>query len=348
MAHRLTTTNGRVEMAYTGEVPWTKLGVQVEGMQSARMMLEHASMTWRVIMEPVYFKDGTEVPGKRALLREDSRGFFDIASDHYMPIQNVENADTMDALIANGATMETIGSLDDGKRCWALARIPGNFDVVKGDEIKPYVLMAWGHDGKHGVAGKLTPVRVVCNNTLQAAMGYGKWKENSDFFIRHSKNASVNIDAARDALGMVAKQIEDTTELFRALANRPLTQTESTDYVSQVFPYPASVRAESTEETLARLMGNPVGELEKAARDAMGRVDEVRGIIVRLMGEGKGAEYAPGTAWNAYNAVTEYTDHVYPVLQSGQVSTVKQQAVLFGATARVKDRALSLATTLLG
>ncbi len=347
MAHRLTTTNGKVEMAYTGEIPWHKLGVMVQAHMTAREMLTAASMDWTVGMEPIFLADGTELPGKRALLRTDTRVFFDVASDHYMPIQNVENADTMDALTANGATMETIGSLDDGKRCWALARIPGNFDVVKGDEIKPYVLLAWGHDGKHGVAGKLTPVRVVCNNTLQAALP-GKWSDSADVFIRHSKNAKVNIDNARDALGMVAKQIEDTTNLFRALAARPLTSTESTTYVEQVFPYPASVRQESTEETLQRLMGNPVGELEKAARDAMGRVDEVRSIIVRLMGEGKGSEYAPGSAWNAYNAVTEYTDHVYPVLQSGQVSTVKQQAVLFGATARVKDRALSLATTLLG
>ena len=78
----------------------------------------------------------------------------------------------------------------------------------------------------------------------------------------------------------------------------------------------------------------------------MQRVDEVRDVVTRLMGTGKGAAYGKDTLWGAYNAVTEYTDHVYPVLQSGQVSAVKQQAVLFGATARVKDRAFNAAVSM--
>ncbi len=343
MAHRLTTTNGRVEMAYTGEIPWHKLGTMVQSSMSAREMMVAASMDWTVGTAPIFLQDGTVIPDKAAIMRLDTREVFDIASDHYTPIQNHQNADTLDAIIANGATVETMGAIDGGRECWALAKVPKTFEVVSGDKVEAYILLTWGHDGKHGVQGRRTFVRVVCANTMMAAMG-----SKAAFSVRHSKNAEVRLDDAREALGMVYKEMENTAELFRALANRPLTSTESTTYVEQVFPYPASARAESTEETLARLMGNPVGELEKAARDAMGRVDEVRSIIVRLMGEGKGSEYAPGTAWNAYNAVTEYTDHVYPVLQSGQVSTVKQQAVLFGATARVKDRALSLATNLLG
>lgn len=344
MAHRLSIrANGKVEMAYTGEIPWHKLGTQVSGLQSAMNMMAHAGMDWTVETEPIYLQNGVLIPDKAAIIRQDTREVFDIASDHYVPIQNAQNAETLDAIIANGATVETMGAIDGGRICWALAKVPKTFEVVSGDVVETYILLTWGHDGKHGVTGYNTGIRVVCANTLNMATA-----KRAAFSVRHSKNAQVRIDEAREALGIVYKEMEDTAELFRKLAARPLTESESATYIEQVFPYPASVRQESEAETLARLMGNPVGELEKAARDAMARVDEVRGIIVRLMGEGKGSEFAPGSAWNAYNAVTEYTDHVYPVLQSGQVSTTKQQAVLFGATAKVKDRALSLATDLLG
>jgi len=78
----------------------------------------------------------------------------------------------------------------------------------------------------------------------------------------------------------------------------------------------------------------------------LARVDEIRDTITRLMGSGRGSEYAAGTAWGAYNAVTEYTDHVYPVLKSGQVSPHRQQSVLFGAMGDTKQRALTEALAL--
>ncbi len=345
MAHRLSIRqNGRVEMAYVGETPWHALGVNVASLQSARDMLTHASMDWPVVTEPVYMSDGNggyiAIPDKSVILRGDTRYPFDIASDHYNPIQNAQNADTLDAIIANGATVETMGAIDNGARCWALARIPKTFEVVSGDTVDTYILLTWGHDGKHGVSGYLTGIRVVCANTLNMATS-GK----AGFSVRHSKNAEVRMEDARQALGLVYKEIEDTAATFKRLAEVPMPDGDSRLYLEQVFPYPAGV-SETAAQTLARLMGAPVGELEQTAREAMQRVDEVRDICNRLMGSGKGSDYAPGTLWNAYNAVTEYTDHVYPVLQSGQVSATKQQAVLFGATAKVKARALDVAVSM--
>src|SRR5438552_18694571 len=106
-----------------------------------------------------------------------------------------------------------------------LAHTQSYFEVVKGATIRPYMLLAWGHDGKHGLAGKLTNVRVVCNNTLTAA-GFGngaKWSNVADVYLRHSKNAKVQISEARKALGVIRHQVEDTATAYRSLAETFIT-----------------------------------------------------------------------------------------------------------------------------
>lgn len=361
MAHRISHANGRAEMAYSGETPWHGLGVKVDGLQTTDAMLAAAGLEWNVSTTPLYINAdqprGTvphfcEVDGHVAIRRDDTGRVLGVATDRYTPIQNAQSGELMDALITEGgAHVEVAGALDEGERCWMLAHIPADFDVVKGDTVRPYMLLAWGHDGKHGVAGKLTSVRVVCNNTLTAA-GFGagnKWSAVADVYLRHSGKVSLRIDEARRALGVMRHQVDSTAAAYRSLAARNLTGAEIRDYFETVFPYAkaaAGAAGESDAESIARLMGASVDTLRKQADEARARVDEIRDTVARLMGSGAGSEYAPGTAWGAYNAVTEYADHVYPMLKSGQVSPHRQASVLFGAMGETKQRALTAALDL--
>jgi len=349
MAHRISNAKGRDEIAYSGETPWHGLGVKVEGLQTTEAMLAAAGLTWTVGTFPL-FCNSREVEGHKAIVRGDTLRVLGVATDRYVPIQNGQAGELMDALITEGgAHVEVAGALDDGERCWMLAHIPADFDVVKGDGVRPYMLLCWGHDGKHGLAGKLVIIRVVCDNTLRAAgfSGGAKWSAVADVYLRHSGKVTLRIEEARKALGVVRRQVEQTAEAYQSLAARSLTGDEVRDYFAAVFPYAKEPAVGETDaEAVARLMGQSVSVLQRQAEEARARVDEIRDTITRLMGSGRGSEYAAGTAWGAYNAVTEYTDHVYPVLKSGQVSPHRQQSVLFGAMGDTKQRALTEALAL--
>lgn len=337
MAHEISIQNGRAEIAYAGDTPWHGLGTKVDGLQTAQDMVRAAGLDWTVGLRPLLMvnEGGGHVPveSHRAIYREDVGRVLGVASARYQPIQNAQAADVVDALVAEGgAHVEVAGALGQGERCWMLAQLPGDFEVVKGDRVRPYFLLAWGHDGKHGLAGTLTPIRVVCNNTLTAA-GFGKgqkWSEAADVYIRHCGDPKLRIDEAQRALGLVRKQVAGTAAAYEALA-RPIGAPQG--YFAAVFPRP-EVEAEpdpSYEERLERWNAH-----------------QARLLALYEAGPGADLPGVRGTAWGAYNAVTAWVDHVYPVLQSGKVSAVRQQSVLFGAYADVKRRAFSEALALVG
>lgn len=341
MAHRISINNGRAEMAYTGEAPWHGLGTRVDALQSAQEMLKHAGLLWTVSTRPLAFQQhegGTfsqDAHGFRVVARDDNHAALGVVSKGYQPIQNTQAGDVVDALVTEGgAHVEVAGALDEGHRCWMLAQIPGTFEVVKGDEVRPYILCAWGHDGKHGLAVKRTSIRVVCNNTLTAAIG-DKWSRTSDVFIKHSSTAAIRIEEAREALKLVRVGVEKTVEAYRHLAGIKLRDAQVADYFSDVFPRPVSVPSTGTGYTP-----------EQEAK--LERWTAVQERIAALYQGGAGVEIpgVRGTAWGAYNAVTEYIDHVYPVLQSGKVSADRQESAAFGSYATTKGEALTLALAL--
>ena len=350
MAHEISHESGRAEIAYAGETPWHGLGVKVDGLQTAAAMLRAAGLEWGVETRPLFvglhgaerldLGDSTtqKVDSHIAIMRGDTGAVLGVASTRYAPIQNAQAGDVVDALVAEGGVhVEVAGALGHGERCWMLSHIPGDFEVVRGDAVRPYFLLAWGHDGKHGLAGKLTPIRVVCNNTLTAAgLGKGRWSESADVYVRHTRSATLRIEEARAALGIVKRQLEDTTDAYRALAGVRVTDRQVGEYLGKVFPMdlPADKTEAESEEYRAKLERWEAHQRELLALYEGGRGVDIPGVA--------------GTAWAAYNAVTEWVDHTYPTLQSGAVSAARQRSVLFGSYAGVKARALTSALALVG
>lgn len=331
MAHMISIANGSAELAYAGETPWHDLGTKVDGLQTAQEMLKHAGLLWTVSARPLAFQSAEggaydqDALGFRVIARDDNHAPLGVVSKGYQPIQNTQAGDVIDAIVAEGeAHVEVAGALDAGHRCWMLAQIPGSFEVVKGDEVRPYVLCAWGHDGKHGLAVKRTSVRVVCNNTLTEAIG-DKWSKSADVFIKHSSTAAIRIEEAREALKLVKVGVKRTAEAYRHLAGIKLNDSAVADYFSDVFTAPALEQEESFL-----------------------RWQDIQERLVALYQGGAGVSIpgVRGTAWGAYNAVTEYIDHVYPITKSGKVSTARQESAIFGSYAKTKADALDLALAL--
>src|SRR5207247_3545561 len=222
MTHQISEVNGRAEIAYAGETPWHGLGVKVDGLQTAEDMIRHAGLEWMVGLRRVCGDDGRPVEGYRFTVREDRGLVLGVVTDQYEPIQNTQAAETIDALVTEGgAHVEVAGALDAGERCWMLAHIPADFEVVSGDAVRPYVLLAWGHDGKHGLAAKLTPIRVVCHNTLTAALGR-QWSQTADVYVRHNKNASSRMQEAQAAVRLIRKKVGEARSAYSALASAPI------------------------------------------------------------------------------------------------------------------------------
>ena len=352
MAHRINMTNGRASMAYAGAngLPWHKLGTDVGSLATVEAMLSAAGMDWTVATESVFLADGRELADARAIVRGDTRAVLGVATKQYTPIQNAQAGEIVDALVTGGgAHVDVAGVLDAGERCWMLAKIPGDFEVTRGDLVNPYFLLAWGHDGKHGVAGKLTPIRVVCANTLAAAgLADGrKWSDSADVYLRHKGTPVLRIEEARRALGLAAKATEQTAAAFRALAGRRMTGTETSQYIADVFPLPAATTEEDESRAIIAemLLHRDKDDAKEAARK---RIEETRSIVAELIETGRGHNLpgVEGTAWGAYNAAVEYVDHVYPVTKAGALSMHRQQSAMFGSYATTKRRALDTALAL--
>lgn len=212
---------------------------------------------------------------------------------------------------------ETAGSLHGGARVWVMARLAGAdpVEIEPGDEVAPFLLLAHGHDGKAAIRCGLTPVRVVCQNTLAAAV------DRRDLVvIRHTRNAGDMLADARDAIRGEIDRFAKVAEGWRFLASRPADDDDLIRLVRGVFG-----------------SGLPSDDGEDAEEIAEGGAgSRVLGKVRELWEAGRGAR--PGTWWTAYNAVTEYLTH-----ERGRSAEGRFSALHFGEGRKLGARALTLA-----
>ena len=155
------------------ETPWHGLGRIVMDAPASREALELAGLDWQVESRNIYSGTGAMIPGYRANVRSTDEAVLGVVSDRYRIVQNEEAFQFTDDLLGEGVTYETAGSLQGGKKVWMLAKLPEKY-IIAGDEVTPYLVFFNSHDGSSGVKVAMTPVRVVCQNTLNLALGTAK------------------------------------------------------------------------------------------------------------------------------------------------------------------------------
>ena len=326
MAHEILIDDGRAAMFYVGEKPWHKLGTRVEGPALVRGRHSGRGIGLDRREGPAVRRRTSAAPrvaDRFAIVREDklgSSGFpvFGIVGADYVPLQNREAFAFFDPIVKDGhATYETAGALGRGERIWIQARLRTDIEVVAGDMVQPYLLLSNTHNASSSVQVKLTPVRVVCNNTLTVALSKGR-----SIRIRHDQAMAAQLKQAKDLLGVVESEYARVTAVFRRMAARKLTQPQAAAYFARVFPDSATA--------------NPVACQLAADRRrwAMHFFRE---------GEGNGARPVRETMWAAYNGVTELIDHRKPNVRGPDFSSRRLHSVWFGAGAMVKQRALQIA-----
>ena len=156
-------------MFYVREKPWHGLGTEVQEAPTSADALIYAGLDWEVVQKNVYTENGSLIPGYRVNLRSTDNAALGIVSDRYKVVQNEDAFQFTDDLLGAGVTYETAGALQGGRKVWMLARMPHRY-IIAGDEIAPYLVVMNSHDGSSGIKVAMTPIRVVCQNTLNLAL----------------------------------------------------------------------------------------------------------------------------------------------------------------------------------
>lgn len=303
-----------VESMFSGSkvTPWHGLGKVVEGQLNAADAIKMAGLDWTVSQQDVVI-GGNVVDGYKGVVRDTDQKVLSIMGDGYVPFQNVQAFDFADSIVGEGAAQyETAGSLNGGKRIWLLAKLPSEIRVAGTDDVtKMYLLFANSHDGTLAQTVMLTGTRVVCNNTLSAALA----DKTTQFKVRHTKNADVKLQEAHNVLGLVSERIETMNANVNKLANTPFKESQMKALAEILFPANAA-----TGEVSTRSLNN-------------------RDLLMQAWTSAPGA--TPGNAWGAENAVSFFTDHLRGtrVSEGGTAQESKLNSIWFGSAVQMKAKA---------
>lgn len=337
MAHDLYIENGAAHMMYVGELPWHGLGTRLANPATSAEAIHAAGLDWKVRKVPLLASEGkTVVPARRhfGVVPEDRWGkpgcpVFGVVSASYRPLQNAEAFEFFDSVVGERVAMyHTAGALGKGERVWILAKLPDYLEITPSDMLEKYVLLSTGHDGRTGIRIVLTPVRVVCQNTLSLALGSG----NEIACAYHTRDMKRQLDSARLKIQALMKGFGNMEADFRAMSRLELKPDMAKDYVNRVFPM-RETDADADCGGFVRPGPSPSTWALAARRKSL-----------RLFHEGMGNEDANvrGTLWAAYNGVTEYVDHWRAAGRNGRMSTL-----CFGNGYHIKTRAYNEARRML-
>ena len=218
-------------MFYTREKPWHGLGIMVAEAPNSKDALRLAGLNWKVLQEPVYTENKELIQGYKANVRNSDRKVLGVVTDRYKVIQNEEAFAFTDALLGEGVRYETAGSLQEGRRVWMLARLPRDF-IIGGERISPYMVFSNTHDGSGAVKTALTPIRVVCNNTLNLALRTAK----RSWSMIHTGDISGKIEEAKNTLLLADEYMTALGQEFENLRKIKLSERQVQDYIKLLLP----------------------------------------------------------------------------------------------------------------
>lgn len=235
-------------MMFVGrERPWHGLGTMVEEAPDSREALIAAGLDWDVVQRPVFTQDGVKVPGYFANVRQQDGSILVVVTSRYKVVQNRDAFAFTDALLGDGVRYETAGSLMGGRKTWILAKLPTRY-IIQGEQILPYLVFSNTHDGSGAIKIAMTPIRVVCNNTLNLALDTA----NRSWSIHHTGDIAAKLEDARETLFMAEDYMNELGKGFEDLSRKRLTDAAVDEFIKELLPI-ADDASETTEKNILRL-----------------------------------------------------------------------------------------------
>ncbi len=218
-------------MFYVREKPWHGLGIEVQEAPTSADALICAGLDWEVLQKHVYTEDGSFIAGYKVNLRSTDSAILGIVSDRYKVVQNEDAFRFTDDLLGEGVTYETAGALQGGRKVWMLAKMPQKY-IIGGDEIAPYMVVMNSHDGSSGIKVAMTPIRVVCQNTLNLALNTAKRTWTS----KHTENVMSRVHEARETLMLAEAYMGGLGREIDSLSRIKLTDKKVMEFMQEFFP----------------------------------------------------------------------------------------------------------------
>ena len=219
------------KMFYVRETPWHGLGTKVMEAPASEEALKIAGLDWKVLQEPIYTTGKELIEGFKVNVRDTDRRVLGVVSDRYKIVQNQEAFSFTDELLGEGVRYETAGSLQNGRKVWLLARMPHEY-IISGERITPYLVFFNSHDGSGAIKAALTPIRVVCQNTLNLALSTAK----RSWSMIHTGNIQGKIQEARDTLFLAEKYMDSLGKEFESLRKKKLSDRQVQEYIEILLP----------------------------------------------------------------------------------------------------------------
>lgn len=299
MAHKLDFSKGQVAFISYQAPAWHGLGKVFNQEISIQQALTESGLDFHVEKLPnVHRFIGANGRPSEII---SANSFFTIRTDvnkvlgdrlgpDYTVYQNTQALDIVDELLnTKKVTIETVGAIDEGRKVFTCLKLNNSIVVDGTDEIFQYVLLANSHDGSLAITAMPTNVRVVCNNTLSAALSSAK----GSYKIRHTRNAADRVKEAFTIMGLLEDNSKANSAAYNAMKHNSLTKEEFFDYVGNIFITPAEI-----------------AEFNKGNKDAIStRKQNTIGEVLQYATNGVGQREALGNSlnmWYAYNAVTGY------------------------------------------
>lgn len=272
-------------MFYVREMPWHGLGVRVEEALSSREALELSGLDWTVIQKSIFTSDNDLIPSFKANIRENDSKVLGVVTDRYKIVQNNEAFAFTDSLVGEGVTYETAGSLQDGRKVWMLARLPEKYKLLD-DEVTPYIVFSNSHDGSGSIKIAMTPIRVVCNNTLNLALNDAKriWS------TIHTGDINSKLSEASKTLFLAQNYMKKLDYEANYLNRKKLDDKKVLEFINELLPLP-----------------------DNASKIQEKNIELLRSDMKLRYFDAPDLTHLPKTSWRFINAVSDFATHITPL-----------------------------------
>jgi phage/plasmid-like protein (TIGR03299 family) len=326
MAHNLNFNNGKYSFAAKGEKAWHGLGQYVKEAMTAEEAIKLGGLDYTVERRPLFVTDNEgsliEVPGHYSNVRSDNNTPLGVVKGRYTIVQNKDAFGFFDSIVDSGeAIFETAGALGKGEKIFVTAKLPDDMEV-RGEKVEKYIMLTNSHDATTTIIAGFTNVRVVCNNTLQAAL---KNLDNK-VSISHTASAEAKLKQASKVMGIASKYMTEINQIFENMTYKKLSDIELRSFIEEVMKNDRMVTKEEEKEISTRM---------KNITDSI--------YSFAITHETQKTEAAYRTVWGAYNAISGYYTHVKDYKNAEQ----KMRDMNYGAGSEKIIKAFDMASAMI-
>ncbi|MDB5144565.1 MAG: alpha/beta hydrolase [Mucilaginibacter sp.] len=312
MAHNINYNEqtGKHSFFSVKEKAWHNLGQIISDYPTSAEAIKHAGLNYHVEKRPLFTYDTEnftgdpdtdiiipeiEVPDFFATVRTDTDEILGVVGNDYEVVQNVNAFDFFDAIVGgkDGILYETAGALGKGERIFITAKLPDYIRIGRDDLIEQYLFLTTSHDGYGSITAAFTPIRIVCQNTLNAALR----NHSHSIKIRHTASAVDRLKQAHQLLGVTNLLANELEEVFNNWSKIRITDN-AVKRLIQVAMAP-------NKEVLQNLQNGKIDELSTNYNNMVSSVMEYA-----LINPTQQEVTTKGTLFGAYNAVTGYFQNV--------------------------------------